>query len=78
MNGKIPIGISHVSMTQKGRQYGQTPFNIFACSIPLNQSIESKSVPEMPRAAFCREFLGQRRGARRLEGILRVVAAAVS
>jgi hypothetical protein len=32
----------------------------------------------MPSSALCRGFLGQRRGARRLEGILRVVAAAVS
>jgi hypothetical protein len=32
----------------------------------------------MPSPALCRGFLGQRRGARRLEGILRVVAAAVS
>ena len=41
-----------MSMTQKGRQYGQTPFNIFACSIPLNQSIKSKSVSKIvdPRA----------------------------
>ena len=52
MNGKIPIGISHMSMTQKGRQHGQTPFNVFAGSIPLNQSVEGKSVPEIvnPRA----------------------------
>src|SRR6516165_12442986 len=52
MNGKIPVSISHVRMTQKGRQHGQTPFNVFAGSIPLNQSVEGKSVPEIvnPRA----------------------------
>jgi hypothetical protein len=32
----------------------------------------------IPLTEYCREFLDQRRGARRLEGILRVVAAAVS
>jgi hypothetical protein len=32
----------------------------------------------IPLTEYCRVFLGQRRGARRLEGILRVVAAAVS
>jgi hypothetical protein len=31
----------------------------------------------MPSSALCRAFLGQRRGARRLEDIRRVVAAAV-
>jgi hypothetical protein len=32
----------------------------------------------IPLTEYCRAFLGQRRGARRLEIILRVVAAAVS
>jgi hypothetical protein len=31
----------------------------------------------MPSSALCREFLGQRRGARRLESIRRVAAATV-
>ena len=36
-----------MSMTQKGRQHRQAPFNIFAGPIPLNEGVKSESVAKV-------------------------------
>jgi hypothetical protein len=47
MNGKIPIGIGHMSMAQKGRQHGQPPFDVLVVPIPLNQRVDSESMSKI-------------------------------
>jgi len=39
-------------MPEIGRQDGQAPLGIFALAIPAQQSLDRKSVTEMPNAAF--------------------------
>jgi len=41
----------------------QSPFDIFAGPIPINQCLEGKSMAKMPHAAFSPECRGQENAA---------------
>ena len=65
-----------------GEDSQHSPVKRLGISQPVGVAEQQGQVVEVLRpiatSGLCRGFLGQRRGARRLEGILRVVAAAVS
>src|SRR5450759_5315246 len=52
VNGKVPVGVCHLAMSQKRRQHRQTPLDVLVGSIPLNQRMDSESMSKIvkPRA----------------------------